>query len=237
MPLANDVCAVVVDIEGTTTPISFVYDVLFPFAKVRLAETCARAGENAAIAESVRTLEAEYQAEKAGGAEGLPAFEDGAPYAAYLMEQDRKSTGLKMLQGLIWEQGYDSGELKSVVYPDVIEALRRWKDQGIRVRVYSSGSVLAQKLLFGHTPEGDLIAYFDGFHDTTTGAKRESVAYARIAEAMGLLASQILFLSDVVEELDAARVAGMQTTLVMRPGNRPVSAPDHPVIHSFEELN
>lgn len=229
MPLPSGVRAVLTDIEGTTTPLSFVVDVLFPFAKKRLEDACA--SEDPRFADAVRQLRQEHAAEK-----GAPEFGNGAPYARYLMELDRKSTGLKALQGLIWEAGYRDGHLKGDVYPDVPEALRAWKEQGIRLRIFSSGSVLAQKLLFGHTPYGDLLPYFEGYHDTTTGPKREARAYTAIADAFGLPAGEILFLSDVTEELDAAREAGMRTGLLVRPGNKPAEAGEHGVYRSFSEL-
>jgi enolase-phosphatase E1 len=236
VPLPEGVRAVLTDIEGTTTPLSFVADVLFPFAKERLEDACGiSAAEAPRFADAVRQLRREHEAERGSGAT-VPDFGNGAPYARHLMELDRKSTGLKTLQGLIWEDGYRTGELKGDVYPDVPEALRSWKEKGIRVRIFSSGSVLAQKLLFGHTAYGDLLPYFEGYHDTTTGPKREARAYAAIAEAFGLPPGEILFLSDVVEELDAAREAGMRTGLFLRPGNKPAVPGGHPAYKSFSEL-
>jgi enolase-phosphatase E1 len=217
----TDVRGVLLDIEGTTTPISFVYEVLFPYALERLEESCSRASTDDRIQEAVNCLRKEYEAENATKAP-LPSFGAGAPYARFLMEQDRKSTGLKMLQGIIWEEGYHSGGLNGVVYPDVVPALRIWKESGIQVRIFSSGSVLAQKLLFGHTGQGDLTPFLAGFHDTQTGPKRDAESYRTIAGEFGLPISAILFLSDVVEELDAAWLAGMKTGLVVRPGNKPV---------------
>lgn len=233
MPLPEGVRAVLTDIEGTTTPLSFVADVLFPFAKERLEDACA--SKDPRFVEAVRQLRHEHEAERGSGA-SIPDFGTGAPYARHLMELDRKSTGLKTLQGLIWEDGYRTGELKGDVFPDVPEALKTWKEKGIRVRIFSSGSVLAQKLLFGHTAWGDLLPYFEGYHDTTTGPKREARAYAAIAEAIGLPPGEILFLSDVVEELNAAREAGMQTGLFLRPGNKPADPGSHPTYRSFAEL-
>jgi enolase-phosphatase E1 len=152
------------------------------------------------------------------------------------MDRNSKSTGLKMLQGILWEDGYRAGELESQVWPDVAETLRSWKEHGIRVRVFSSGSVLAQKLLFGHSDQGDLLPYFEGFHDTTTGPKDRPAAYAAIAESFGLPPGEILFLSDVTAELDAARDAGLQTGLLLRPGNKPAEANGHPTYRTFVEL-
>jgi enolase-phosphatase E1 len=228
--LHGGVRAVLTDIEGTTTPLSFVHDVLFPYARRRLDAACASGEER--FAEALRWLRSEYQAEKGD----LTGFGDGAPYAHALMDRDRKSTGLKMLQGILWEEGYRSGELKGQVYPDVAAALRRWKEEGIRARVFSSGSVLAQKLIFGYSDQGDLTPYFEGYHDTTTGAKQSPDAYRTIAAAFDLPPQEILFLSDVVAELDAAREAGMQTGFFIRPGNRPADPDGHAVYRSFEEL-
>jgi len=225
--------AVLTDIEGTTTPLSFVHGVLFPYARRRLAAACASGEER--FAEALHRLRAEYEEDERSGAD-LPAFGDGAPYARWLMDRDRKSTGLKILQGILWEDGYRSGELRGQVWPDVTDALRRWKERGIRVRIFSSGSVLAQKLLFGHSDQGDLLPYFEGFHDTTTGPKQSRDSYTAIAAAFGLPPGDVLFLSDVTAELDAARVAGMRTGLLVRPGNKPAEPNGHAVSGSFAEL-
>lgn len=230
-----DLAGILVDVEGTTTAISFVYDVLFPFAAARLEAACARQGEDAAVAGAVAHLRQEHQADEAAGL-APPPFGDGAPYARHLMAEDRKSTGLKALQGLIWQEGYRTGELKAHAFPDVPATLARWQARGLRLRVFSSGSVLAQKLLFGHTEAGDLTAFFEGYHDTTTGPKQEPASYQAIAQDWGLPPASILFLSDVPAELDAARTAGMRTGLVKRPGNRPVDAGGHPVYESFAEI-
>lgn len=225
--------AVLTDIEGTTTPLSFVHDVLFPYARRRLDAACASGDPR--FAEALRTLREEFQEETRVGTD-LPTFGNGATYAHRLMDEDRKSTGLKQLQGILWEDGYRSGELRGQVWPDVAEALRIWKERGIRARIFSSGSVLAQKLLFGHSDQGDLLPYLEGFHDTTTGPKQEAQSYAAIADAFGLPPSEILFLSDVTAELDAAREAGMRTGLLVRPGNRPAEENGHTVHRSFAEL-
>lgn len=228
--LHRGVHAVLTDIEGTTTPLSFVHDVLFPYARRRLDAACASGDER--FAEALRVLRAEYQAEKGD----LTGFGDGSPYAHALMDRDRKSTGLKMLQGLLWEEGYRSGALKGQVYPDAAAALWEWKHRGIRVRIFSSGSVLAQKLLFGYSDQGDLLPCFEGFHDTTTGTKQSPESYRAIAAAFDLPPQEILFLSDVVAELDAAREAGMQTGFFLRPGNKPAEPGEHPTYRSFKEL-
>jgi enolase-phosphatase E1 len=236
MPLPPGVRGVLVDVEGTTTALSFVYDVLFPFAAARLEAVCALQKENVEVAAAVARLAAEHAAEEGKEEKGVPPFGDGAPYARYLMEQDRKSTGLKALQGLIWEAGYRAGELSAHVFPDVPEALRRWREAGVRLRVFSSGSVLAQRLLFGHTSFGDLTSSFEDYHDTTTGPKQDPASYRAIADSFELPPTDVLFLSDVTAELDAARTAGMGTGLLCRPGNRPAEAGGHPVYESFAEL-
>jgi enolase-phosphatase E1 len=150
------------------------------------------------------------------------------------MDRDRKSTALKSLQGRIWESGYRSGALRSHLYADVRPALERWRSEGKRVAIFSSGSVLAQRLLFAHTPEGDLTPMIDAFFDTTTGPKREAESYRRIAAALGMPPVGVLFVSDVAAELDAARAAGLKTALCVREGEAP--PPGHPVVRELGEL-
>jgi enolase-phosphatase E1 len=231
MPLPPGVQAVLMDIEGTTTSISFVYDVLFPYAEARLEASCS----HPEFAEAIERLRSEYEDEVRQGA-SVPEFGNGAPYARHLMSQDRKSTGLKALQGLIWEEGYRSGALRSHLFPDVPGALAAWREAGVRLRVFSSGSVRAQQLLFGHTEQGDLSGLFEGFHDTTTGPKQEPASYQAIAGAFALPPEAILFLSDVRGELDAAAAAGLPTGLLVRLGNRPADPGPHPVYTSFAGL-
>ena len=226
---------VLLDIEGTTTAVSFVYDVLFPFARARLGESLAgRVG-----AEDRRALAAEHGHETDESAPPWPhhAAEDvaaAAAYAAWLMDHDRKSTALKALQGRIWAAGYASGTLRSHLYPDVRPALERWRAEGLRIAIFSSGSVLAQRLLFGHTAHGDLTPLIDGFFDTTTGPKRDEQSYGRIAGALSVAPSSVLFVSDVREELDAARAAGLRTALCVRDGAPPANG--HPVVRTFDEV-
>jgi len=220
---------VLLDVEGTTTPIAFVHETLFPFARERLNEACARANEDPRLGEALALLRKEH-----AGAAG--AFGDGVAYARRLMDEDRKSTGLKALQGVIWEDGYRSGALVAPVFDDVPEAFRAWKRAGKRIHIYSSGSVLAQKLLFAHTNHGDLTPCLDGYHDTRVGQNREAGSYRKIREAMGLPAERILFLSDVPEELDAAREAGLLTGLVQRPGNPTAGPNGHATFADFRGL-
>ncbi|MCB9770510.1 MAG: acireductone synthase [Candidatus Omnitrophica bacterium] len=227
---------ILLDIEGTTTPISFVYDVLFPFARKELRSACIQT-MNPEVEKAVEILKEEWEKEPDLVKNEIGPFEDGSIYAAYLMDQDRKTTGLKKLQGLIWEEGYREGLLKGIVFEDVPPALKRWTDQGKRIRIYSSGSVLAQKLLFGFSDHGDLTPFIEDYHDTTTGPKKEADSYSRITAAYGLPANEILFLSDNVEELNAAREAGLQTFLAIRPGNTPVSDHGHPTIETFDLID
>lgn len=223
--------AVLTDIEGTTTPLAFVHQVLFPYARRRLGEPWPT--DDRRFAAALELLAAEYAAEPAAA---RPEFGDGRPYALWLMESDRKSTGLKALQGFLWQEGYQSGELQGEVWPDVPAALRRWAARGVRVRIFSSGSILAQKLLFGHSDQGDLLACFEGFHDTTTGPKQAPASYAAIARAFALPPAEILFLSDIVAELDAARHAGLATGLLLRPGNPPAEPNGHRTFASFDQI-
>ncbi|HSK79193.1 MAG TPA: acireductone synthase [Thermoanaerobaculia bacterium] len=230
MPLPEGIGAVLTDIEGTTTSISFVYDVLFPYAEARLEEWLRRPDPGPELQDAIARLREEHREEK------LQDFGDGVAYARRLMDLDRKSTGLKALQGLIWDEGYRSGEIRSHVFPDVPGALEAWAQAGLRLRVFSSGSVKAQKLLFAHTEHGDLSGLFEEFHDTTTGPKQEASSYAAIAGAFGLPPGEILFLSDVRGELDAAAAAGMRTGMLVRPGNRPADPGPHPTHSTFSEL-
>jgi enolase-phosphatase E1 len=156
-------------------------------------------------------------------------------YVHWLMDQDRKSTGLKSLQGKIWEEGYCSGELEGEVYPDVLPALERWRAQGIDIAIFSSGSVQAQRSLFRNSVAGDLTRFIRAYFDTTTGPKRERESYARIASTLERSPAEVLFVSDIVAELEAAREAGMRTALCLRGSGEVRGA--HPAIHGFEEID
>lgn len=201
--------AVITDIEGTTTPLAFVHEVLFPYARARLADFVAENLDDeqvsAALAEA-RELGGIGEADAAGTVQLLLAW----------MDEDRKAGPLKLLQGLIWRRGYDEGVLRGEVYPDAAEALRLWHGRGVRLFVYSSGSEAAQRLIFGHSDQGDLGRLFEGFFDTRVGAKVERGSYAAIAEKAGLHPGEMLFLSDHKGEIEAARGAGMQTVLIDR---------------------
>lgn len=222
--------AIVTDIEGTTTPIAFVKETLFPFARARLAAFVAAHRREPAVAEAME----EARALAGGGAVG----DDGVVKALIgWIDQDRKAAPLKTLQGLIWADGYDAGTLKAPVYPDAAERLRAWHRAGIGLYVYSSGSVAAQKLLFGHSDQGDLTGLFSGWFDLATGSKLEPASYHAIAAAIGRAPHDILFLSDHPGELDAARVAGFGVIRLDR-GDPPPAAPgDHRSVKSFAEID
>lgn len=202
--------AIVTDIEGTTSSLSFVKDVLFPYARRHLAAFVAAHGREPAV----RILLDDANREAGGNL-------DDAGVVAQLerwIDEDRKITPLKSLQGLIWEAGYRNGDFKGHIYADAAAQLRAWHARGIRLYVYSSGSVYAQKLLFGYSEAGDLTPLFSGYYDTHIGGKREADAYRAIVADIGLPAGEILFLSDIVEELDAAQAAGMQCIQLVRDG-------------------
>jgi enolase-phosphatase E1 len=218
--------AVLTDIEGTTTAVSFVTHTLFPYARARIPAWVEQAWGQEHLAPLIDSMRAEAGADT-----------PGALIAAMLgwMDDDRKITSLKAVQGMIWEAGYGDGSLRSHLYSDVAPALRRWRAAGRTLAVYSSGSEQAQRLLFGHTPDGDLCGLFSAFFDTRVGAKRAAQSYRVIAERLGLPGDEVRFLSDVVEELDAAAEAGMHTVLLVRESAPPARCA-HRVARSFDEL-
>ena len=227
------------DIEGTVAPISFVYEQLFHYARAHFAEFLERNQSNPAVAADLTLLAAENRAEIESGrptfdvASSRLRWENAVPYLNWLMDRDRKSTALKSLQGRIWKSGFESGELKGVLFPDVPEALHRWSAIA-RVAIYSSGSVEAQRQVLRHSIFGDLTGPIAAYFDTRTGPKQASPSYAAIAAAMNVRPDEVLFFSDVVRELDAARQAGCQTRLVAREGNAPVEdAHGHATVESF----
>jgi enolase-phosphatase E1 len=236
--------ALLLDIEGTTTPLDFVSGTLFPFAAARVEEFLRRHSEEADCAGLLDEFHRQHESQ-VQEMPGVPPWRETPPlqriasaaaYVRWLIERDSKITPLKSLQGMIWEAGYRNGELRGEVYPDVRRALVRWRAQGRRIAIFSSGSVLAQKLLFQYSSAGDLTGFLDTYFDTTSGPKRETDSYRRIAAALGLAPEEILFLSDVTAELDAARAAGLQTALSLRPGIAPPADAPHNVIRSFDEI-
>lgn len=200
--------AIVTDIEGTTSSIDFVHQTLFPYAKQHLrAFIRSHAGDDA-----VQQILADVE-EVVGRDLSL---DDAADVLEQWIAEDRKLTPLKALQGMIWNVGYANGELQGHVYADTPAALRQWHAAGKALYVYSSGSVEAQQLIFGHTAYGDLRPLFSGYFDTRVGAKREAESYRRIVATIGVPAAEVLFLSDIGAELDAARDAGLQTVQLLR---------------------
>lgn len=226
---------ILLDVEGTTSSIAFVYDVLFAYAKEHIAAFLEQHAIEPAVAEAAAAIAAETGCV---GQPDTPAGRTAIVLAAIdLINRDIKSTPLKRLQGMIWRNGFESGQLIAHVFDDVPPALANWADSGFDVRIYSSGSIEAQQLFFGHTAAGNLTRHLRGHYDTTTGPKREQASYVAIAADMGLPPRQILFVSDVGAELDAARAAGMATAAAFRPGNRPLeSLYDHESIESFAEI-
>ena len=199
--------AILTDIEGTTSSISFVKDMLFPYARRALPAFVAEHGAEPEARRWLDVVTAESEARSDQQiVETLQSW----------IDQDRKHTALKALQGMIWQAGYEDADFTAHLYPDAAPALRQWHAEGLLLYVYSSGSVSAQRLFFGHSDAGDLRPLFSGWFDTEVGGKREAGSYRSIAAAIGRAPQQILFLSDVVEELDAAREAGMDTVLVDR---------------------
>ncbi len=230
---------ILLDIEGTTSSVSYVFEVMYPFAKEKLPEFLEKNWDSERVQAGCNQLAKDV------GAGGIDAWGDDpvvrrtrvVEEANKLIDNDVKATGLKELQGLIWAEGYEAGELKSHLYPDVVPALRKWKEEGLEISIFSSGSIKAQKVFFKHTECGDLSDCLSGHYDTTTGPKKEAQSYNLISSDFGVEPSRVVFLSDVVAELDAARDAGMKTILVKRPGNKPVNDPNgHAAIESFDQL-
>jgi enolase-phosphatase E1 len=229
--------AVLLDIEGTVTPISFVHEILFPYAREHVNNYLSQHLQQPEVQADIQKL----REEQANDAEELrqppiDSIDTAVTYVNRLIDLDRKSPALKSLQGKIWKAGYEDGSLKSPVYPDVVEAFERWRDVGITINIFSSGSVLAQQLLFAHTDAGDLTRYIDQYFDTSVGKKIDPQSYLAIAANLSFDPSQILFLSDVVAELDAAKAAGIQTRLCIRPGNPPQPASQYQSIASFADI-
>ena len=222
--LSGAIRGVVLDIEGTTSAIAFVKSTLFPFAERALGGYL-RAHEQdravAALLDEVRAL--------------APGEEPEAALRGW-MARDEKVTPLKALQGMIWRQGFEAGRLRGHLWPDVAPCLRAWSAGGIALRIYSSGSVEAQRLLFGHSEAGDLTPLLSGFDDTRTGPKREAASYAAIAASAGMAPGEMLFLSDVAEELDAAAAAGMAVCQLVRAADGTVASGRHPACATFPEV-
>lgn len=221
--------AIVTDIEGTTSSISFVKDVLFPYARQRLPAYVETHGDTSEVQHWLHEAAKEADIVEATRQEIIELL-------LGWIDEDRKSTALKALQGMIWQEGYESGEYRAHMYPEVASRLHAWRGEGLYLYVYSSGSVQAQKLFFRYSESGDLTPLFAGYFDTETGPKREQVSYQRIVEAIGERPEHVLFLSDVVQELDAARAAGLHTGWLLRPPLEVPPQPAHPAYASFDAI-
>lgn len=224
-----DVRVILTDIEGTTSSISFVREVLFPYARERLP---------AFVETHADEAELQHWLHEAAREAGLieASRQEVIDLLLHWIDADRKSTALKALQGLIWRVGYEAGDYRAHLYPEVAPRLREWHARGIPLHIYSSGSVAAQKLFFRYSEAGDLTPLLSGYFDTETGPKREASSYQRIAAAIGTPPGQILFLSDMVEELDAASTAGLQTGWLVRSPQPLPETPRHPVYRDFDAI-
>jgi enolase-phosphatase E1 len=246
VPLFDEaqVRVILLDIEGTTTPVDFVYKTLFPYASRKLESFLRENSANPEIGGLIEELRRQHELDERNGVKP-PSWRDdpdngrvrsSVVYGQWLMAKDSKCTALKAVQGKIWQQGYASGELKGEVYPDVPPAFERWKRQGKIICIYSSGSTLAQQLLFGSIPTGDLTRYISIFFDTQVGAKTETESYRKIAASFSYEPGQFLFISDAVKEIEAARFAGMRTLLCERHPHTIVPSGAQKVIHDFNEV-
>ena len=238
LPDTRGVRAFLLDVEGTTTPIAFVYDVLFPYARQGLAGFLRAQSGEPGVRDAIRRLRDEHRIDLEGNRAptAWPPNEEVDPALAYLewlMDADGKSTALKALQGMVWEEGFRKGELQGQVYPDVPMALARWRGQGRSTFIYSSGSVLAQRLIFSRTEAGDLTPLLAGYFDTTTGPKKEAASYGKIAAEIGVDPGAVFFVSDSADEVAAAHVAGLRAARCARDGEDPPAAA---VVRSFDAL-
>nr|CAG8507362.1 2627_t:CDS:2 [Entrophospora candida] len=239
------------DIEGTTTPISFVHDILFPYVTKNLEKFLHNNWASQELQKYVQELRKQAEQDyKEGMPEAKIIPEENEKNTdeviksvihniEWQMKADRKIGALKSFQGYMWKFGYESGELESLMYDDVLVALNKWKEAGIKIYIYSSGSIAAQKLLFGYTNKGNLLEYFSGHYDTSIGSKLEESSYINICKNIGSVPSKILFLSDNVKEISAAKKAGFQTAIIQRPENPPLSERDlteHLVVNDFLKI-
>ncbi len=229
------------DIEGTTSSIRFVYDVMFPYVRANLSDYLGSHWNTAAVQQCLPFLANDLQYDNLESwldVDAKTAAKTVEDAVQAMMDQDLKATGLKMLQGRIWKDGFESGQLIAHVFDDVPSAIRNWHADGIQIRIYSSGSVEAQKLFFSHTLAGNLLPMFTAHYDTNIGPKKSMDSYRAIANDASLLPEQVVFVSDVGEELDAARQAGMRAVLSVRPGNKPLAEPQkYHAVHAFNEID
>ena len=245
-PLIDDsqIHVILLDIEGTTTPVDFVYKTLFPYARHRVESFIREHYRDSETQALLAELRSQHEREESDEAQP-PSWHDQTDdtrihsvvkYVHWLMDRDRKGTPLKTLQGKIWQEGYERGELRGQVYVDVPSAFARWRAQGREICIYSSGSELAQQLLFRSTAAGDLTVYISAYFDTRIGAKTEASSYMKIAESLHRKSNEVLFISDAVKEIDAARLASMQTLLCMRDTTAPVVASVGKIVGTFDEV-
>lgn len=234
------------DIEGTTCPVSFVSDVLFPFAKQELSDYIKQHWDQSPHNKPIQAAKKEWLDDQSPASIQIKQqamkvetkeIEALIQYLKHLISIDKKSTALKDLQGKIWEHGYKNGELKSQLFPETAECLREWRDQGLTLSVYSSGSIQAQKLLYRHSPAGDLEKFFSHWFDTHTGPKKSTESYTTIAEQLHSSPNKIWFVSDNGAECDSARSAGMHTLFSLRDGNPDRDPRDHTVVQSLREVS
>ncbi|KAL2100485.1 hypothetical protein ACEWY4_004879 [Coilia grayii] len=243
---------ILLDIEGTTTPITFVKDILFPYIRENLEEYLSDHWEEDECKQDVHLLKKQAEEDQRQNracpvhtvdqtvhTDEEKAIREVVESVLWQMAADRKTTALKQLQGHMWRAAYHSGKIKGEVYQDVVPAIRGWRQWGMKVFIYSSGSVEAQKLLFGYSVEGDLLDLFDGHFDTNVGAKVESKSYERIAERIGCAPEEIMFLTDVTREAKAAEEAGLSVAVVLRPGNMELTEEEraqYTTITSFSQI-
>ena len=246
MPLFDEtqVRVILLDIEGTTTPIDFVTKTLFPYASRKLEPFLRENAADAEVRTLMKELRAQHEVDERNGLKP-PSWRDdseeerlrsSAAYGQWLIARDSKCTPLKALQGKTWQQGYASGELHGEVYPDVPPAFERWKRQGKKICIYSSGSVLAQQLLFGSVATGDLTPCISAFFDTRVGAKAEAESYWKIATVVSYEPKDFLFLSDATKEIEAAQAAGMQALLCEREGHSNAAGGSEQAIRDFNDI-
>jgi enolase-phosphatase E1 len=235
---------ILLDVEGTTTPISFVYNKLFPYARSHMRAWLGEHHTDTEVRDALVHLDKENIADVRSGAplfslanDHQSSADSAAAYCLWLMDRDRKAAPLKTIQGLIWQEGFKQGELQGEVFADVPTSLSEWRGKGCRIAIYSSGSVTAQQLIFRHTPYGNLLPLIDAFFDTRVGPKQDVKSYGNILNALVAQAHEALFISDAPAELDAASLAGFSVALAVRPGNSPQPNPlSYRVVHSFTGL-
>ncbi|MCT0216967.1 acireductone synthase [Synechococcus sp. CS-1330] len=238
----HGVSHVLLDIEGTTCPVSFVSDTLFPYAAEHLGSFLNEHHKDPQVQELLAEVEKAWAEDPEPEAQSmrqqaLSGWSDGVlKYLHWLINKDRKLPPLKELQGMIWEIGYQNGKLQGPLFKDVPSALRQWHAAGLQLAVYSSGSVVAQQLIYGYSSGGDLRAIFGHWFDTRVGGKRDQSSYTKITGSLDVPSHQVLFISDTLAECEAAAASGMQVLLSIRPGNSEQAVGRFERISSFQDL-